>query len=79
MATRPGATKSRRRPPPRTGKPSGRGTASAPKPRWQRDRAGKERDLISAFDRLGLPRADDAVRAAVGQRLEHGPHSRGSK
>ena len=36
-------------------------------------------ELISAFDRLGLPRADDAVRAAVGQRLEHGPHSRGSK
>lgn len=31
--------------------------------------------LVDAFGRLGLPRDDDAVRAAVGQRLEHGPHA----
>jgi hypothetical protein len=30
--------------------------------------------LIDALVRLGLPRDDDAVRAALGQRLEHGPH-----
>ncbi len=31
--------------------------------------------LIEAFAELGLPTADEAVRAAVGTRLEHGPHS----
>lgn len=38
---------------------------------WTADPA----ELIGAFDRLGLPHADDAVRAVVGERLEHGPHS----
>jgi len=52
MATRPGTTRIRKRSPSRTGKPSGGRKASALKPRWQRDRAGKERDLIRAFDRL---------------------------
>lgn len=52
MATRPGATRTRRRPSPRKRAPSGGRAASELKPRWQRDRAGKERDLILAFDRL---------------------------
>lgn len=39
--------------------------------------AGDPDALIAAFDRLGLPRDDDAVRAAVRQRLEHGPHGPG--
>ncbi len=39
--------------------------------------AGDPDALIAAFDRLGLPRDDDAVRAAVRQRLEHGPHAPG--
>lgn len=30
--------------------------------------------LIRAFADLGLPRDDEAVRAAVGERLAHGPH-----
>lgn len=30
----------------------GKRRSGAPQPRWQRDRAGKERDLIRAFDRL---------------------------
>lgn len=52
MATRPRATSTRKERPPRDGKPSGGRKASALKPRWQRDRAGKERDLIKAFDRM---------------------------
>jgi hypothetical protein len=31
--------------------------------------------LVRAFASLGLPRDDAAVRAAVGTRLEHGPHA----
>ena len=31
--------------------------------------------LIDALAELGLPAADAAVRAAVGERLEHGPHA----
>ncbi len=31
--------------------------------------------VIDAFEALGLPRDDDAVRAALGQRLSHGPHA----
>jgi hypothetical protein len=31
--------------------------------------------LIAAFARLGLPRDDQAVRAAVATQLEHGPHA----
>ena len=31
--------------------------------------------VIGAFDALGLPRDDAAVRAALGERLEHGPHA----
>lgn len=34
--------------------------------------------LVDAFAALGLPRDDDAVRAAVGERLEHGPHGGGT-
>ena len=30
--------------------------------------------LIDAYAGLGLPRADDAVRAALAERLAHGPH-----
>jgi hypothetical protein len=37
--------------------------------------AGRPDVLIDAFTRLGLPRDDAAVRAAVGERLEHGPHA----
>jgi hypothetical protein len=36
---------------------------------------GRPEVLIDAFAALGLPRADDAVRAAVGTRLQHGPHA----
>jgi hypothetical protein len=35
---------------------------------------GRPDILIDAFGELGLPRDDEAVRAAVGNRLEHGPH-----
>jgi hypothetical protein len=31
--------------------------------------------LIEAYAAVGLPRDDAAVRAAVGERLDHGPHS----
>ncbi len=34
--------------------------------------------LVRAFDTLGLPKDDEAVRMAVDQRLEHGPHAQGS-
>ena len=34
--------------------------------------------VIDAFATLGLPRADDDVRAALGTRLDHGPHSAAS-
>jgi hypothetical protein len=30
--------------------------------------------LIEAFARIGLPRDDDAVKEALGHRLDHGPH-----
>lgn len=35
---------------------------------------GRPQVLVDAFAAVGLPRDDDAVRAAVGERLEHGPH-----
>jgi hypothetical protein len=35
---------------------------------------GRPDRLIAGFDALGLPRDDVAVGAAVGTRLEHGPH-----
>ena len=35
---------------------------------------GRPEVLVDAFAALGLPRADDRVRAAVGERLAHGPH-----
>jgi hypothetical protein len=35
---------------------------------------GRPDRLIACFDAIGLPRDDDAVRAAVGTRLDHGPH-----
>ena len=38
---------------------------------WNRD----PQALIDAFAYVGLPRDDDAVRAALGERLEHGPHA----
>lgn len=48
----PGAKAGRRgAPAPRSRAPA-RPKARAGEPRWQRDRAGKERDLIRAFDRL---------------------------
>jgi hypothetical protein len=31
--------------------------------------------LLAAFSALGLPRDDDAVRGALGERLDHGPHA----
>ena len=37
---------------------------------WSRD----PQVVIDAFDALGLPRDDAAVRAALGERLAHGPH-----
>lgn len=46
------ANRTRKRPSPRNATSSAAARASALKPRWQRDRAGKERDLILAFDRL---------------------------
>jgi hypothetical protein len=36
---------------------------------------GHPQVLIDAFAELGLPRDDAAVRAAVGERLRHGPHA----
>jgi len=39
--------------------------------------AGDPQVLIDAYGRLGLPRDDAAVRAALGTRLEHGPHAAG--
>jgi hypothetical protein len=36
---------------------------------------GHPQVLIDAFAELGLPRDDAAVRAAAGERLEHGPHA----
>ncbi|MFZ4486710.1 MAG: hypothetical protein ACOYO9_08995, partial [Candidatus Nanopelagicales bacterium] len=33
--------------------------------------------LIAAFDALGLPKDDAAVRAALAARLTHGPHGGG--
>lgn len=36
---------------------------------------GHPQVLIDAFADLGLPRDDAAVRAAAGERLEHGPHA----
>lgn len=51
MGKRPRATTTKRGPA-RTGMKSGRRKSSTLQPRWQRDRAGKERDLILAFDRL---------------------------
>lgn len=35
---------------------------------------GRPEVLAQAFARLGLPADDEAVRRAVGERLEHGPH-----
>lgn len=39
--------------------------------RWSEDPSV----VIDAFDALGLPHDDDAVREALGQRLSHGPHA----
>jgi AcrR family transcriptional regulator len=52
MVTRRRAIRKTKRPPSRAAMPSGRSKSSTQQPRWQRDRAGKERDLIRAFDRL---------------------------
>jgi hypothetical protein len=38
--------------------------------------AARPQAVIDAFARLGLPRDDDAVRAALGTPLDHGPHAR---
>ncbi|MBK9741027.1 MAG: sulfotransferase [Actinobacteria bacterium] len=40
--------------------------------------AGRPEVLIAAFAGLGLPPDDDALRAAVGHRLGHGPHAEGA-